>query len=162
MSEQVKFSIYYGPGTVKSNDLGADLSDFANMSLSLPAPETVSISQVKHWFTVNFSLDPEVCTVSIQSGWSKSIANPCWELKTIDRTSQWVSWLEACKRRNTYPVALVLPVAKENPLPEGDGGSESGQGSQPTEEMYAVSYTHLRAHETDSYLVCRLLLEKKK
>src|SRR5680860_1018027 len=25
---------------------------------------------------------------------------------------------------------------------------------------YAVSYTHLRAHETDSYLVCRLLLEK--
>src|SRR5680860_1214709 len=25
----------------------------------------------------------------------------------------------------------------------------------------AVSYTHLRAHETDSYLVCRLLLEKK-
>src|SRR5680860_1815441 len=28
--------------------------------------------------------------------------------------------------------------------------------------MGPVSYTHLRAHETDSYLVCRLLLEKKK
>src|SRR5680860_1822710 len=28
--------------------------------------------------------------------------------------------------------------------------------------MVSVSYTHLRAHETDSYLVCRLLLEKKK
>ena len=28
--------------------------------------------------------------------------------------------------------------------------------------MDPVSYTHLRAHETDSYLVCRLLLEKKK
>src|SRR5665647_3838514 len=27
---------------------------------------------------------------------------------------------------------------------------------------FPVSYTHLRAHETDSYLVCRLLLEKKK
>src|SRR5680860_1753135 len=26
----------------------------------------------------------------------------------------------------------------------------------------SVSYTHLRAHETDSYLVCRLLLEQKK
>src|SRR5665647_3879742 len=25
--------------------------------------------------------------------------------------------------------------------------------------FYPVSYTHLRAHETDSYLVCRLLLE---
>ena len=29
-------------------------------------------------------------------------------------------------------------------------------------KWYPVSYTHLRAHETDSYLVCRLLLEKKK
>ena len=27
--------------------------------------------------------------------------------------------------------------------------------------LVSVSYTHLRAHETDSYLVCRLLLEKK-
>src|SRR5680860_1879789 len=33
----------------------------------------------------------------------------------------------------------------------------SGEG-----KAYPVSYTHLRAHETDSYLVCRLLLEKKK
>ena len=30
------------------------------------------------------------------------------------------------------------------------------------EALESVSYTHLRAHETDSYLVCRLLLEKKK
>src|SRR5680860_1458892 len=47
-----------------------------------------------------------------------------------------------------------------------------GKESQPTVlDVYkllprtnckAVSYTHLRAHETDSYLVCRLLLEKKK
>src|SRR5665647_2182768 len=29
-------------------------------------------------------------------------------------------------------------------------------------DLDTVSYTHLRAHETDSYLVCRLLLEKKK
>src|SRR5665647_3400498 len=28
------------------------------------------------------------------------------------------------------------------------------------EGLKSVSYTHLRAHETDSYLVCRLLLEK--
>src|SRR5665647_1037084 len=27
--------------------------------------------------------------------------------------------------------------------------------------IQALAYTHLRAHETDSYLVCRLLLEKK-
>src|SRR5665647_1866138 len=30
------------------------------------------------------------------------------------------------------------------------------------DQAWTVSYTHLRAHETDSYLVCRLLLEKKK
>ena len=29
-------------------------------------------------------------------------------------------------------------------------------------DVYAVSYTHLRAHETREDLVCRLLLEKKK
>ena len=32
------------------------------------------------------------------------------------------------------------------------------EGLNPT----AVSYTHLRAHETPEHLVCRLLLEKKK
>eukprot|EP00658_Telonema_sp_P-2_P007864 TRINITY_DN12930_c0_g1_i2.p1 TRINITY_DN12930_c0_g1~~TRINITY_DN12930_c0_g1_i2.p1 ORF type:complete len:500 (-),score=97.15 TRINITY_DN12930_c0_g1_i2:11-1510(-) len=30
------------------------------------------------------------------------------------------------------------------------------------EDVHAVSYTHLRAHETPEHLVCRLLLEKKK
>src|SRR5678816_2532199 len=31
-----------------------------------------------------------------------------------------------------------------------------------SDDRYAVSYTHLRAHETPEHLVCRLLLEKKK
>ena len=34
-------------------------------------------------------------------------------------------------------------------------------GNNITMDVEPVSYTHLRAHETDSYLVCRLLLEKK-
>ena len=34
--------------------------------------------------------------------------------------------------------------------------------SMTTTDTMAVSYTHLRAHETGAYLVCRLLLEKKK
>src|SRR5665647_3594286 len=29
-----------------------------------------------------------------------------------------------------------------------------------TQDLVSSSFTHLRAHETDSYLVCRLLLEK--
>src|SRR5664279_6356116 len=34
--------------------------------------------------------------------------------------------------------------------------------SEYTKQIWlsVISYTHLRAHETDSYLVCRLLLEK--
>src|SRR5665647_3865838 len=35
-------------------------------------------------------------------------------------------------------------------------------GTPKRQNPAPVSYTHLRAHETDSYLVCRLLLEKKK
>ena len=34
-------------------------------------------------------------------------------------------------------------------------------GIVPVPDERSVSYTHLRAHETLRYLVCRLLLEKK-
>ena len=39
-----------------------------------------------------------------------------------------------------------------------DGETAGVSGSS----LFAVSYTHLRAHETCADLVCRLLLEKKK
>src|SRR5665647_3487394 len=46
--------------------------------------------------------------------------------------------------------------------PGPSGGHHPRLSYWPTRErVCAVSYTHLRAHETDSYLVCRLLLEKK-
>ena len=35
-------------------------------------------------------------------------------------------------------------------------------GAMQKDSLWAVSYTHLRAHETGRNLVCRLLLEKKK
>src|SRR5680860_1667383 len=38
--------------------------------------------------------------------------------------------------------------------------STSFDGAQERSSVISVSYTHLRAHETDSYLVCRLLLAK--
>src|SRR5674536_128140 len=41
-------------------------------------------------------------------------------------------------------------------------GDEGGPGDGDAGGMTAVSYTHLRAHETPEHLVCRLLLEKKK
>ena len=39
---------------------------------------------------------------------------------------------------------------------------EHGTVDPATNVSDAVSYTHLRAHETPEHLVCRLLLEKKK
>ena len=43
--------------------------------------------------------------------------------------------------------------------------SHSIQNTPPPKNVAGMTtsclYTHLRAHETDSYLVCRLLLEKK-
>src|SRR5664279_931671 len=50
---------------------------------------------------------------------------------------------------NVQGVAVGLMICE-------DVWTEHGPAAEP------VSYTHLRAHETDSYLVCRLLLEKKK
>ena len=54
----------------------------------------------------------------------------------------------------TVAADWVLDATGRIPNVEGFGLDEVGVAS--------VSYTHLRAHETDSYLVCRLLLEKKK
>ena len=44
----------------------------------------------------------------------------------------------------------------------GGSGMDDMELDERDIQLMAVSYTHLRAHETDSYLVCRLLLEKKK
>ena len=44
----------------------------------------------------------------------------------------------------------------------GSGKTHALTGETLNPGIATVSYTHLRAHETDSYLVCRLLLEKKK
>ena len=49
-----------------------------------------------------------------------------------------------------WPVATV-PLAEPD---DREGDQEAGEE--------AVSYTHLRAHETPEHLVCRLMLEKKK
>src|SRR5664279_575855 len=50
------------------------------------------------------------------------------------------------------PCERCLPATSRISFRDGSGACDIG----------TVSYTHLRAHETDSYLVCRLLLEKKK
>src|SRR5680860_100314 len=56
--------------------------------------------------------------------------------------------------RYTHPGQFTVPSVPEK-------GIFVGVRLQQTMSLhiFPVSYTHLRAHETDSYLVCRLLLE---
>src|SRR5680860_1810965 len=55
-------------------------------------------------------------------------------------------------------LALVRPMAKRYfAVPEGAGDIGAVAHVGRTATVLPVSYTHLRAHETDSYLVCRLL-----
>ena len=62
--------------------------------------------------------------------------------------------------RDSYKAIITLRPGWHND--EDDKGKikivMTGSASDPV----AVSYTHLRAHETVLDLVCRLLLEKKK
>lgn len=142
MSESVKFVAYYGPGSVRSNEKGIDLSEFKCVDITLSDPEKMNISQLKHWLTTSFLLDPKVCTVSIQAVWTKSCKNVLWKLLRTDRTHEWLSWLALCKRRRTHPVALVLPEAKENALLEGGGGHEPGHGSHPVDRDKESGHMH--------------------
>ena len=66
-----------------------------------------------------------------------------------ERGEAFVNWLEAIENAEAtygWTDTNVLSVVRSK------GGPK----------IAAVSYTHLRAHETGRNLVCRLLLEKKK
>ena len=76
-----------------------------------------------------------------------------------------------CRQILYTPLSLTFALAPQNALaflgtadPWSDASSvaAAARANGTPLCLYAVSYTHLRAHETDSYLVCRLLLEKKK
>ena len=63
---------------------------------------------------------------------------------------------EGVRRAYTHPDNIL----RASILADPDGERKNTGDNTPA--VIPVSYTHLRAHETDSYLVCRLLLEKKK
>src|SRR5665647_273016 len=60
------------------------------------------------------------------------------------------------------PITFNLPAVSALIMLAGIFYGAQYGGSTTAIIVNPVSYTHLRAHETDSYLVCRLLLEKKK
>eukprot|EP00658_Telonema_sp_P-2_P061457 TRINITY_DN50157_c0_g1_i2.p1 TRINITY_DN50157_c0_g1~~TRINITY_DN50157_c0_g1_i2.p1 ORF type:complete len:234 (+),score=69.44 TRINITY_DN50157_c0_g1_i2:168-869(+) len=59
----------------------------------------------------------------------------------------------------------LVEVAQEalwRSFPQAVASKRLGDLGGEIQQFVAVSYTHLRAHETPEHLVCRLLLEKKK
>src|SRR5665647_235908 len=68
------------------------------------------------------------------------------------------SWRDRLIRRNS-----VGSMSSMGSVPgQSHAINPSRRSTSVKDTTRTVSYTHLRAHETDSYLVCRLLLEKKK
>src|SRR5680860_1380742 len=94
------------------------------------------------------------------SKWSASDVNSV-TMKSVD------SSLREQKIKSGLPTGLVIDETshlKKGLKSVGVSRQYAGVVGKVDNCQVAVhaSYTHLRAHETDSYLVCRLLLEKKK
>src|SRR5450759_4602081 len=70
----------------------------------------------------------------------------------------WSHWLATRVARFASAIARVVMYTSIGPEPR-HGFNPAGISADC---RMAVSYTHLRAHETRHDLVCRLLLEKKK
>ena len=60
MIEVISIVVYYGYGTVRTNDSGVDLSEFANMEIPLTEPNKARISAVQQYLTMNFRFDPNL------------------------------------------------------------------------------------------------------
>ena len=80
------------------------------------------------------------------------------KIDNIELCKVFFLWMIVKEGDATDDQTAHCPQWTEN-LREDDGGRAMVENC--SDRLEAVSYTHLRAHETDSYLVCRLLLEKK-
>ena len=103
-------------------------------------------------------------------------ANPVYFLESKPAISKTFGWTSPAPKISIQPVCLQTeqpsPLQTLQEMSISTDGSVNGKKlgrrrisrSSPNRcfarTFNAVSYTHLRAHETDSYLVCRLLLEK--
>jgi hypothetical protein len=99
--------------------------------------------------------DRKLYTASLQALWSNSTSNIYCQLKEIERTSQWVSWLKGCERRPTSPIALVVakPITVGGEAESSHNSQAIGFGSwqsmQPADEpAMAMSYADDIGYET--------------
>ena len=81
-------------------------------------------------------------------------------LSTIDENDLQEFLDESEKKEPETEPSVVIPETEQPPEEKPEEEEPQKDGSKNM--MGAVSYTHLRAHETGRNLVCRLLLEKKK
>ena len=72
MSDVVNIRFYYGPGTVQTTEMGADLSEFTHIEVPMSAPQTWSVSQLKEWIAARLGLDTETQTVGVHALWTRS------------------------------------------------------------------------------------------
>ena len=81
----------------------------------------------------------------------------------IARVFSWSAARERDEMLELYDRKLSRTVLRrESGSNPADLAGTIAGGFSPAGDTAAVSYTHLRAHETRHDLVCRLLLEKKK
>src|SRR5665647_2023793 len=66
-----------------------------------------------------------------------------------------LNWRKFFHPEEPASTTVVTPALNVKP----SGGRLVNPSAIYASGVFPVSYTHLRAHETDSYLVCRLLLE---
>ena len=89
-----------------------------------------------------------------QSHWAHLVTDAVWGDDIVDFSDDDHA-LRAAKRAIADFVAEEVNRLRERRLPKFDVGAEKRS------HFRAVSYTHLRAHETVLDLVCRFQLEKK-
>ena len=74
-------------------------------------------------------------------------------MKIVDITA----CIRVTKENDMYGMEYYIDIGSKVKITFTDGKTLVGYV-----QRIAVSFTHFRAHKTDSLLVCRLLLEKKK
>src|SRR5450756_2584271 len=121
---------------------------------------------------------PEISAVAVRTNsadFSNEVeASPKVNAVFVDRYISWGSSDNRLAGDSKLPTAFV-PKVKTNSFPDPlhDAAAPNAEGIVQWDDnrmdvpaawktTKAVSYTHLRAHETRHDLVCRLLLEKKK